>query len=371
MAEANGIEPVVIRPATPADGPALMVAAAQIDAETEFLGVPGQPHPWAERPEAELRSLIDGGRGMVLLAVAGDGAIVGYLSAFAGNFARNRGDVFIAVVGLREAWRGRGIGARLFEAVEAWARARHAWRLELRVSSLNERGQALYGKCGFEIEGRIRAGVFRHGRWTDDFWMAKLLAPLPGPRLALAGADQIRRAAVNAVAAPVLREMRGGDGLAFHEWDVRMAETIPYALKLPSEAASAEAVERDLARTPSDPRLWVVATVPQRHGGDEVVGFASGNIEYGFRMQHDAFVHVAVAPEWQGCGLGRRLHDRIESWALDRGVRRLSATMQAPNLPGRAFAASLGYETEVAMRAYSLIGGRMVDRLRVGKLFGA
>ena len=81
--------------------------------------------------------------------------------------------------------------------------------------------------------------------------------------------------------------------------------------------------------------------------------------------------NVAVLPEWQGQGLARRLHDRVEAWALDRDVRRLTATIQAPNQTGGAFAAALGYEPEVTMRGYSLIGGRMVDRLRLGKLFGA
>ena len=164
--------------------------------------------------------------------------------------------------------------------------------------------------------------------------------------------------------------MRVGDGAAFRAWELRQCETQPFAIKLASEVAAAEAIERDLAHAPSDPRLWVVATVPQPRGGASIVGFASGNIEYGFRMQHDAFVNVAVLPEWQGQGLGRRLHDRIEAWALDRGVRRLTATVQAPNQTGRAFAAGLGYQTEVTMRDYSMIGGRMVDRLRIGKLFG-
>jgi RimJ/RimL family protein N-acetyltransferase len=363
-------QPITIRPAEPADGAALMQAAAAVDAETEFLGVPGQPHPWAERPEAELRSLAESGRGVVLLAVTGGGAIIGYLSAFLGHFTRNRGTLFIAVIGLREEFRGRGIGTRLFEAVEAWARERHCWRLELRVSSLNERGLALYAKRGFAIEGRIRGGVFRRGAWSDDFWMGKLLEPVPGRGLGAVPAAEARVATGVPKVAPVVRPMRPGDGVSFHTWDRRMAEVLPFSLKLPKEVAPAEAVERDLADNPSDPRLWVVATAPAARGGDSIVGFAAGNIEFGFRMQHDAFVNVAVLPEWQGHGLGRKLHAKIESWALDNGVRRLTASVQAPNLSGRAFAAALGYEREITMRSYSLIGGRVVDRLRLGKLLG-
>lgn len=374
-------EPVLIRPADPADGAALMAAAAQIDRETEFLGVPGQVHPWAERPDAELRHLAETGRGVVLLAVARGGAVVGYLSAFAGSFTRNRGTVFIAVVGLRERYRGQGIGTRLFAAVEAWAREKHAWRLELRVSSLNQRGQALYRKCGFVIEGQIRAGVLRHGNWTDDFWMAKLLEPLPG-RPAAAEPNDDRSpaspasrpgaagaAAGSAIPPPVIRPVRCGDGTAFCAWDARMSAAMPFALKLPGEVPPVEAIERDIAAPPADPRLWLAATVPGSRGED-IVGFASGNIEFGFRMQHDAFVNVAVLPEWQGRGLARELHGRIERWARERGARRLSAALQAPNRAGRGFAAALGYDGEVTMRGYARIAGRMVDRVRLGKLLG-
>src|SRR5262249_1675480 len=90
-------EDIAIRKAVREDGAGVMRAVDAIDRETEFLGVPGHPHPWARRPEAELRALADQGAGVVLLATTGSGAIIGYLSAFAGHFLRNRGSIFIAV----------------------------------------------------------------------------------------------------------------------------------------------------------------------------------------------------------------------------------------------------------------------------------
>ena len=56
--------------------------------------------------------------------------------------------IYIAHVGIREAWRGHGVGTKLFVAIEDWARAQGAWRLDLRVDEENARGLALYHKRG-------------------------------------------------------------------------------------------------------------------------------------------------------------------------------------------------------------------------------
>ena len=358
---------VVVRQARPADGAALEAAVEQINSETEFLGVPGEGHPWDGHFAEEIARIAENGSGVVCVAVE-RGVIAGYLSAFTGWFARNRGNVFIAVVGLREAYRGRGIGTRLFAAVEDWARARGAWRMDLRVSSLNESGQALYRKCGFAVEGRIRQAVLRHGAWTDDLWMGKLLDPAPPAAPEPTGAARRRGSGGHAIATLVVRDMRPGDGAAFRDWEMRMTAAMPFALKQPHEVAGADAIEREIADANADPHCWVVAVQPDMYGPEAIMGLASASIEPRFRMQHDAFASVAILPEWAGQGLGRRLYRRVEDWARRQGARRLTAAVQAPDLGGRGFAAALGYDEEIVMRGYSRIDGAPVDRIRLGKL---
>lgn len=342
------------------------MAVEQINNETEFLGVPGEGHPWDGRFDEEIARLAERGSGVMLVALDG-GAVVGYLSAFTGWYERQRGNVFIAVVGLQERYRGRGIGTRFFAAVEEWARGQGAWRLELRVSSLNQRGQALYRKCGFANEGTIRAGVLRNGAWTDDFWMGKLLDPA-APRMPVPGSAP-RPSGRHATHTLVLRETRPGDGAAFRDWEMRMCATTPLAIKQPGEVAPLDAIERDFAAAGGgDPRIWLAAVQQDMYGPEAIIGFASASIERRFRMGSDAWISVTVLPEWSGQGLGGRLHARLEAWARARGARRLTAAVQAPNPAARAFAAAMGYDEEVTMRGMSRINGLLVDRVRVGKL---
>jgi len=236
----------------------------------------------------------------------------------------------------------------------------------LRVSSLNQRGQALYRKCGFANEGTIRAGVLRDGVWTDDFWMGKLLDPAAS-RMPIPDASS-RPGGRHATHTLILREMRPGDGPAFRDWETRMCAATPLAIKQPSEVAAVEAIERDIVRADDDPRFWLIAVQQDMYGPEAIIALATASIERRFRMDADAWASISILPEWAGQGLGRRMHARLEAWARDQGARRLSGVVQAPNRPARAFAAAMGYAEEVTMRGLSRIDGVLVDRVRVGKL---
>ena len=79
------------------------------------------------------------------------------------------------VMGVLQAWVGRGIGRSLLEALEGWAQSKGLHRLELMVNCNNGRAIRLYENFGFESEGVKRHALRIDGQYIDAFYMAKLI----------------------------------------------------------------------------------------------------------------------------------------------------------------------------------------------------
>ena len=102
------------------------------------------------------------------------GELVGFLMAIGGNANRNKHAVYL-VIGLLQAYRGQGLGTKLFEALEQWAKKNQVHRLELTVVTENSAGLSLYKKMGFEIEGTKKDSLRINGKFVDEYYMAKIL----------------------------------------------------------------------------------------------------------------------------------------------------------------------------------------------------
>ncbi len=87
-----------------------------------------------------------------------------------------RGHTGLLGIGVRQPYRGAGLGRRLIEAAlaDAWARAFE--RIELWVRAPNRAAIALYEKVGFIEEGRRRDAVRLDDGPEDELLMA-LMAP--------------------------------------------------------------------------------------------------------------------------------------------------------------------------------------------------
>jgi RimJ/RimL family protein N-acetyltransferase len=160
--------------ALPTDGPALNALLNQLDWETPYLGYkPGERSPQEWRIQREIIEDTSGRSGAIFLARR-DTELVGFLQAQTCPLRLLR-HVLTIEIGICQRLTGRGIGNRLFETVETWARTRQVHRLELTVASENERALRLYEKCGFAIEGTRRHAMLIDGEYVDEHFMAKLL----------------------------------------------------------------------------------------------------------------------------------------------------------------------------------------------------
>ena len=165
---------ITIRPATPDDAAAFLALRQQIDLETKFMMLePGERQTTVERERERLAAITTSDNKQTFLA-EDDGQLIGWLWANGGDFRRNYHSVHI-VIGIKAEYINRGIGTRLFQACEAWARERGLHRLELTVMTHNELGIALYKKMGFQIEGTAPDAMRVDGEYVDLHYMSKLL----------------------------------------------------------------------------------------------------------------------------------------------------------------------------------------------------
>lgn len=165
---------MLIRPIRLDDTEQFLQLCHALDAETSFMMLePGERTFSVVEQQAQIERTLSQENHTILVAEDG-GQLVGYIEAIGGEFRRNRHSVYL-VVGILQAYTGKGIGTQLFIDLEVWARQHHVHRLELTVMAHNQAGLGLYKKQGFEVEGTRKHGLWVNGHYVDEYSMAKLL----------------------------------------------------------------------------------------------------------------------------------------------------------------------------------------------------
>ncbi|CVI71701.1 putative acetyltransferase YhhY [Clostridiales bacterium CHKCI001] len=148
----------------------------QLDKETQFmLYEPGEREKRGKPTEGLKRMIESSINGTDFLLIAEvDQEIVGYIMAERGRLNRVSHRAYI-VIGIRERYRGRGIGTEFFKRLEKWAKEQQLVRLELTVMCSNTSAKQLYEKNGFVVEGIKKKSMFVNESYVDEYYMAKIL----------------------------------------------------------------------------------------------------------------------------------------------------------------------------------------------------
>jgi RimJ/RimL family protein N-acetyltransferase len=165
---------IITREVKESDAEEFLSLCKRIDAETPFMMFePGERPTTIEEQISEIREILLQENQTIFVA-ENDGQLIGYVTACGGRYQRNRQTVYI-ITGILQGFTLQGIGTKLFEEMERWARHKKIHRLELGVMVHNESALALYRKMGFEIEGRKKHSVLIDGSYVDEYLMAKLI----------------------------------------------------------------------------------------------------------------------------------------------------------------------------------------------------
>lgn len=144
----------------------------EVDKETEYMLFEADERPNdINRVKAMINQSINGDN--LLLIATEDDNIIGFLSAQRGIIRKIKHTAYI-VVGIREKFRGKGIGKKLFCELDLWAKENNISRLELTVMCPNSMAKQLYEKNGFEVEGTKRNSIFMNGKYIDEYYMSKI-----------------------------------------------------------------------------------------------------------------------------------------------------------------------------------------------------
>lgn len=166
-------ENIIFRNIDKSDTEALWNMMNKLDYETKFmLYEPGERIKKLDRLQATVDNAV-AGNDLCFIAMD-ENEIVGYIVAQVGALRRIRHSAYI-VVGIREKYRNRGIGTKLFKRLDKWAKEKKLVRLELTVIYNNEIALNLYKKNGFEIEGIKRKSIYIDGEYVDEYYMSKII----------------------------------------------------------------------------------------------------------------------------------------------------------------------------------------------------
>ena len=164
---------MIIRSATPEDAEQLVELIADAESSGFMMFDPGERKISPEGLSKRIAAIENEATSDILLAEK-DGELAGYMFIIGNQPKRTRHAVYLAI-GIRETSRGQGVGTKLFEGLESWAKERNIRRLELTVMMNNRAGVGLYQKMGFIIEGIKKNSLKIDGEYIDEYYMAKLI----------------------------------------------------------------------------------------------------------------------------------------------------------------------------------------------------
>ena len=99
----------------------------------------------------------------------------------------------------------------------------------------------------------------------------------------------------------------------------------------------------------------------------QLVGYLQAIGRSARRIRHVVSVNIAILQAYTGKGIGAELFAALETWAKDKGIKRLELSVMLNNLPAQKLYSRLGYINEGTKHGSMCVNGEYIDEFYMYK----
>lgn len=267
--------------------------------------------------------------------------LIGYLVAERGFAKRIRHSAYL-FTGIREGYRGQGLGKRLFAEFEKWAERQKLVRAELTVMTHNAGGIKLYESMGFSIEGEKRKSMIVDGEFVDEYYMGRIF-PWAEQKNEAENKQKKEKILLHTERL-LLKGLEEKDGAALFSYR-KLPEVYEFQGWMPkSEVEAKEFITEKIAKEWNIPDTWFQLGIYKKDTGELIGDFGvhfidaeGAQVEIGFTLN----------PAFQGKGFGLEAAKGVLEYLFtDMNKHRVIASVDPKNYKSIALIEGLGMRKE-------------------------
>lgn len=101
---------------------------------------------------------------------------------------------------------------------------------------------------------------------------------------------------------------------------------------------------------------------------NSIVGFLTAEKGFVKRIQHSAYIVTGIIKDYWGKGIGTRLFEELDKWAVNNQITRLELTVMCNNKAAIALYKKMGFVIEGIKKNSIIINSHYIDEYYMAKL---
>jgi RimJ/RimL family protein N-acetyltransferase len=162
-----------------------------------------------------------------------------------------------------------------------------------------------------------------------------------------------------------IRAIRESDGEQFLLLCKRLDEETQFMMLEPSERTTTIEEQTHRIRSVLSQDNQMIFVVEHE---DQLVGFLGAFGGTYHRNQHCAQIVIGIRRDFTDQGIGRRLFEALEKWAIDHKLHRLELTVMSHNERAIRLYQKMGFKSEGIKQDSLLVNGKYVDEYYMAKI---